>query len=74
MVSFKRVLDQIHLLNPKGCYYTRLRNRWACPSHLFSELKENISPLAHIFEPVSEPPIKKIKLDMESDDYKQIYI
>lgn len=74
MVSFKRVLDQIHLLKPKGCYYNRLTNRWACPSHLFSELKQNIFSLAHIIEPVSEPPIKKIKLDMESDDYKQIYI
>ena len=74
MVSCKRVLDQIHLLKPKGCYYNRLTNRWACPTHLFSELKQNIFPLAQIIEPVSEHPIKKIKLDMEPDDYKQIFI
>ena len=74
MVSFKGVLDQIHLLKPKGCYYNRLTNRWACLSHLFSELKQNIFPLAQIIEPVSEPTIKQIKLDMEQDDYKQIFI
>ena len=54
ILKFKKVLDEIKLLKPKGVTFNQLTNRWCIPSNLIEELMHKLNDCATFLEPITE--------------------